>query len=184
MMKCELCPRRCSKDRSVSRGFCNSPSIAVISRAALHFWEEPCISGKRGSGTIFFNGCTLKCVYCQNSAISRSCENGEEVSARKLSDIIKRLEGEGAHNINFVNPTHYTHAIIDALEIYRPSIPILWNTGGYERTETIDSLRGVVDIYLPDYKYADRELAKNLSKADDAIISFYKEFHLNIPCYF
>lgn len=154
-------------NRKTFLGFCKSPNTAMVSRAALHFWEEPCISGKRGSGTIFFNGCTLRCVFCQNSEISRDCLNATPFDARGLADVIKSLEDKGAHNINFVNPTHYTNAIIEALELYKPSIPIVWNTGGYERTETIDKLEGIVDVYLPDYKYADSELARRYSGAED-----------------
>ncbi len=165
-MSCKLCPRECGADRRTAFGYCNSPESAVVARAALHFWEEPCISGKRGSGAIFFSGCSMRCVFCQNSRISRK-RAGREVSPKELAEIMRRLEGEGAHNINFVNPTHYVRPIISALEIYRPNIPVVYNTGGYDKEQTIDALNGICDIYLPDYKYADSSLAKMLSDAED-----------------
>lgn len=138
-----------------------------MARAALHFWEEPCISGKNGSGTIFFCGCSLRCVFCQNSDISRDASKGRRLSARELADTMKMLEEQGAHNINLVNPTHYAEAILSACELYRPKVPIVYNTGGYDSVDTLKRLEGLVDIYLPDYKYADAELAARLSGAKD-----------------
>lgn len=165
-MNCRQCPRSCGVDRSNALGYCRAPQQPVIARAALHYWEEPCISGKEGSGAIFFSGCVMRCVFCQNSSISRNA-TGKTVSAKDLAEIMRRLEGEGANNINFVNPTHYVHAIISALEIYRPNIPIVYNSGGYESKETIRSLKGICDVYLPDYKYADDDLAMKFSNVRD-----------------
>ncbi len=165
-MICEECPRNCGIDRSVGRGFCNSPETALVSRAEKHFWEEPPISGKNGAGTIFFSGCNMQCAYCQNMSISRGGV-GRPANARELSEIIRRLEGEGAHNIEFVTPTHYTGVIMNALDIYRPTVPVVYNCGGYEKKETVRKLEGYVDVYLPDMKYSDNRLAGELSKAPD-----------------
>ncbi|MGN0742217.1 MAG: radical SAM protein [Candidatus Fimadaptatus sp.] len=165
MAKCYLCPRMCGVDRSVARGFCGMGEAPVIARAALHRWEEPCISGTRGSGTVFFSGCTLRCIFCQNHAISRE-GLGVEVSEGYLRAAFERLIGEGAHNINLVTPTHFLPAILRALE--QPlSVPVVMNTGGYERVETLRRLEGRMDIYLPDLKYADDELGRRLSGAPD-----------------
>ena len=166
-MRCSICPRACGADRSDKTGFCRCPKEPVVARAALHFWEEPCISGKNGSGAIFFCGCSLRCVFCQNSDISRDASSGKRISTGELALIMKRLEEQGAHNINFVNPTHYADAIISTCKIYRPKIPIVYNSGGYDSVETLKKLEGIVDIYLPDYKYADNALAKRFSGADD-----------------
>ena len=155
--KCELCPRRCGayRDDSGSRGsWCGMPAAPVLARAALHRWEEPCISGTRGSGTIFFSGCILGCCFCQNDSISRG-RQGQAVTVERLADIFRELEAAGAHNINLVNPTHYADAVLAAAERYRPSIPFVYNSGGYERVETLRRLEGLIDIYLPDMKYAD-----------------------------
>ena len=165
MAKCYLCPRMCSVDRSVARGFCGMGEAPVIARAALHRWEEPCISGTRGSGTVFFSGCTLRCIFCQNHAISRE-GLGVEVSEDYLRAAFERLIGEGAHNINLVTPTHFLPAILRALE--QPlCVPVVMNTGGYERVETLRRLDGRMDVYLPDLKYADDELGRRLSGAPD-----------------
>lgn len=169
-MQCNNCPRICNTDREAALGFCGMPKEPVISRAALHFFEEPCISGTRGSGAIFFAGCCMSCVYCQNYAISNR-RTGRTITVRELAEHIRRLEGEGAHNINLVNPTHYTHAVIDALNIYMPAIPVVYNSGGYERKETIERLRGYIQIYLPDYKYYDNALALKYSGTDN-----YREY--------
>ena len=167
-MLCKQCPRSCGAERKdrISGGVCGAPALPKIARAELHFWEEPAISGKNGSGTIFFSGCPLKCVYCQNQQISRGGV-GEIVSVERLAGLIRALEEKGAHNINFVTPTHYAHAIKAALEIYRPQIPIVYNCGGYESVEALKELEGMVDIYLPDLKYSDNALAQNFSKAGD-----------------
>ena len=121
------------------------PDNPKIARAALHFWEEPCISGKNGSGTIFFSGCSLHCVFCQNSDISIK-NNGKIISEKDLAEIFKRLEYDGAHNINLVTPTHYVKSILNALDIYKPSIPVVYNSGGYENVETLKKLQGYIDI--------------------------------------
>lgn len=167
--RCSLCPRRCGvlrEDSIASSGVCGMPANPVLARAALHFGEEPCISGTAGSGTIFFSGCSLGCRFCQNAPISRD-RFGEIVSVNRLADIFKELEDAGAHNINLVNPTHYAAAIRQALELYKPGIPVVYNTGGYERTETLRSLEGLIDIYLPDLKYVHADLAAELSGAAD-----------------
>jgi len=167
-MRCNQCPRKCGAERLPEKngGICGAPELPKIARAALHFWEEPAISGKNGSGTIFFSGCPLKCIFCQNQQISRGGV-GEVISIEQLAKLMKGLEAQGAHNINFVTPTHYVHAIRSALELYRPRIPIVYNCGGYERAETLRTLDGLVDIYLPDLKYSDDVLSAELSGAKD-----------------
>ena len=141
-------------------------STPVVAKIMRHKWEEPIISGQNGSGAIFFSGCTLKCVYCQNSEISHHI-HGREYSVSELADLFKKVEDAGVHNINLVTPSHFVDSIIDALDIYKPSIPIVFNTGSYERVETLRRLAGYVDIYLPDLKYSDNNLAINLSRADN-----------------
>ena len=165
-MKCRLCPRRCNADREKLLGFCKSPMLPKVARADLHFWEEPPISGTKGSGTVFFSGCNLKCIYCQNYEVSRG-NIGKEISVFRLSEIFKELEDRGAHNINLVSPTHYAYAIIEALKIYRPKIPIIYNSSGYESVETLKMLENFVDIYLIDYKYTESEKAEEYSFAPD-----------------
>ena len=147
-------------------GFCTLPALPGICRADKHMWEEPDISGEKGSGTVFFSGCVLRCEFCQNSVISRqSC--GKTVNAQELAEIFRRLESEGVHNINLVSPTPYYPIITEALDIYRPAIPIVCNTSGYERVETLKKLEGYIDIYLPDFKYSSAEAAKKYSAAPD-----------------
>ena len=163
---CTLCPRNCRTDRTEKAGFCGERATARIARAALHMWEEPCISGKNGSGTVFFSGCSLKCVFCQNYAVSRS-EKGRSVTADELVGIYFDLVRQGAHNINLVTAAHFVPAVLDALALYRPSIPIVYNSSGYESVETLRMLEGAVDIYLPDYKYIDPNMAALLSGARD-----------------
>lgn len=165
-MICNACPRGCNVDREVSLGYCKSPEKFKLARASLHYWEEPCISGKNGSGAIFFSGCNLGCVFCQNYEISHGCK-GVEVSDDKLIDIMKRLVDEGANNINFVNPTHYALQLLRVLEKYKPPVPIVYNTSGYDSVETLKMLDGAVDIYLPDFKYIRPEKALKYSKAED-----------------
>ncbi len=170
MSLCELCPRRCKRDRTAGDlGFCGQGARMRIARAALHPYEEPCISGTRGSGTVFFVGCTLRCVFCQNRAISRSEAVGREIGEEELCQILLSLQEEGAHNINFVTPTHFTDSIIDALRAVkdRLTIPVVWNTSGYERVETLRRLEGLVDIYMPDFKYVTAELGERYSLAPD-----------------
>ena len=167
---CELCARKCVVDRTNGKiGFCKSTDIPKITRAALHFWEEPIISGTRGSGTIFFSGCSLGCVYCQNSRISRAAV-GRELNADDLAVEMLRLESEGAHNINFVTPTHFAPSIVESVNVARTrglSVPIVYNTGSYDTVKTIQNLEGIVDIYLPDLKYYRPESAEKLSFAKD-----------------
>ncbi len=152
MNKCSICPNDCKIDRDINFGACGQKNDVKIAKFYLHPFEEPIISGTNGSGTVFFSGCSLKCVFCQNFELSRS-SRGKTFSAHELSQIFKTLEDMGAHNINLVNPTHYTNQIIDALKIYRPKIPICWNTHGYETIETLEKLNDFVDIYLTDLKY-------------------------------
>lgn len=166
-MKCELCPRRCGVDRTVSRGYCGMSKEITAAKAMLHYWEEPCISGERGSGAVFFSGCVLKCAYCQNYDISTE-HKGKTISVERLADIFLELQRQGAQNINLVNPTHFVPQIINALEMAKEQgliLPIVCNSGGYERVETLRMLDGLVDIYLPDIKYFDDSLAKTLSDA-------------------
>lgn len=166
---CTLCPRRCGarRDSGAGKGRCGMGADAVVARAALHFWEEPCISGTHGSGAVFFTGCPLGCVYCQNYSISAEKAVGKRVSPQELSGIFRHLEEQGAHNINLVTPTHFIPAILEALSIRKPSIPIVYNCGGYETVETLKLLEGIVDIYLPDFKYIDPTLGEALSDAPD-----------------
>ncbi len=169
MFICNLCPRKCSverKENEYSKGFCGMPYNAVVARAALHFWEEPVISGKNGSGAVFFSGCTMRCIFCQNLEISHK-KYGKTVSQSEFIDIIKRLEEQGAENINLVNPTHFTAFIRDVLEKYKPSVPVVYNTGGFDSVESVKSLEGLVDIYLPDIKYFDGETAKKYSACEN-----------------
>lgn len=165
-MICNACPRGCNVDREVSLGYCKSPEKFKLARASLHYWEEPCISGKNGSGAIFFSGCNLGCVFCQNYETSHGCK-GVEVSDDKLIDIMKRLVDEGANNINFVNPTHYSLQLLRVLEKYKPPVPIVYNTSGYDSVETLKMFDRAVDIYLPDFKYIRPEKALKYSKAED-----------------
>ena len=166
VMLCNLCPRHCGVDRDVSQGYCMSPNIIKLARAALHFWEEPCISGTKGSGTVFFCGCNLRCVYCQNSEISGG-EAGIPMTDDEVMRTFDRLIEKGAHNLNLVTPTHYADSVARILEKYRSPVPIVYNCGGYESVETLKMLEGLVDIYLPDFKYADSALAAEYSHAPD-----------------
>lgn len=167
-MICNLCPRRCSANRNdiENNGFCEMPSLPKLARAGLHFWEEPCISGKNGSGTIFFSGCNLKCVYCQNFEISHK-NNGKTVPIERLAEIFKELEEQGAHNINLVNPSHYIGAIKKAISLYKPSIPIVYNSSGYDSIESVKSIVDDIDIFLVDIKYLTPQRAEKYSKAAD-----------------
>ncbi len=167
-MICSMCPRKCGAARGENKpgGRCASPSNMMIARADLHFWEEPAISGKNGSGTVFFAGCCLGCAYCQNHEISGG-GRGQSVSAERLAEIMRLLEERGAHNINLVTPTHYVHEIIRSLKLYKPSVPVIYNCGGYESVKAIKALEGLVDVFLPDMKYSERSLAEALSEAGD-----------------
>ena len=166
-MICTLCPRRCGAERTETEGhgFCGMPAGLRVARAALHLWEEPPLSGTRGSGTVFFSGCTLRCCYCQNREISAG-GFGRAVTTGRLREIFEELIAQGAHNINLVTPTHFLPWILPALEPKLP-VPVVYNCSGYESVETLRLLEGKVDVYLPDLKYADAALAARLSAAPD-----------------
>ena len=163
---CHLCPRACGVDRTRGqRGFCGMGSRLTAARAALHFWEEPPISGQKGSGAVFFSGCSLGCAFCQNDEISRG-RFGAELTTGRLREIFEALIAQGAHNINLVTPSHFLPSILPALTPKLP-VPVVYNCGGYEALETLQALEGKVDVYLPDLKYAEAELAARLSHAPD-----------------
>ena len=166
-MRCTLCPRNCGAERTAARGegFCGMPGGLRVARAMLHRWEEPPLSGTRGAGTVFFSGCTLRCCYCQNGSISAGGA-GKDISPERLREIFEELIAQGAHNIELVTPTHFLPWILPALEPELP-VPVVYNCGGYEKVETLKQLEGKVDIYLPDLKYADGEVAAALSGAED-----------------
>lgn len=170
LKSCNLCPRNCKVDRLNNKiGFCKATDKLKVARAALHFWEEPCISGEKGSGTVFFSNCTLRCVFCQNNDISQ-CSSGKEISIERLSEIFLELQDKGALNINLVTPTHYVPQIIEALKIAKNNgliIPIVYNSSGYENVETIKLLKGYIDVYLPDLKYYDNKYSIKYSNAKD-----------------
>ena len=168
-MKCSLCPRMCNVDREITTGYCGVKKTLRVARAALHFWEEPCISGEEGSGAVFFTGCNLRCVFCQNFQIARA-EQGKEITVERLSEIFLELQEQKANNINLVTATHYVPQVVEALKIAKERglhIPVVYNCGGYETVETLKLLEGLVDIYLPDFKYVDNHRAKRYSRAED-----------------
>lgn len=169
MSGCTLCPRECGANlgRENTKGYCGKRNRIRVARSALHFWEEPPLSGVRGSGTVFFTGCSLRCRYCQNADISRGESHGKDFTPAQLSALFFSLIEEGAHNINLVTPTHYADQIAEALTYKKLPVPVIYNCGGYEKTETLKSLEGLIDIYLPDFKYAEGELAGALSDAPD-----------------
>lgn len=171
MGNCYLCPRTCGADRASGKvGVCGMSDKIYVARTMLHKWEEPCISGERGAGAIFFSGCNLHCVYCQNAKISGgAC--GKETSALELERAILEFAESGASCIELVTPTHITHLLVPVLERVKPrlKIPTVWNSGGYERVETLASLDGLIDVYMPDFKYFSPELAKKLSFAEDYV---------------
>ena len=164
--KCCSCPRKCSVDRNRTTGFCRTGNTFRVARAALHYWEEPCISGESGSGTVFFSGCNLKCVYCQNYELSHGLF-GKDITDGRLLEIFSELIEKGANNINLVNPTHYAERLAELLRAHKPSVPVVYNTGGYETVETLEKLEGVVDIYLTDLKYYDSAVSQKYSSAAD-----------------
>lgn len=166
MEKCELCPRKCGVDRRKNKGFCRVSDKIALGRAGLHFWEEPCISGYGGSGAIFFSGCNMGCIFCQNMTLSRG-ETGKEITEKRLREIFYELIDEGADNINLVTPTHYVPEIVKALSAEKLPVPVVYNTSSYEEVSTLKMLDGLVDIYLPDLKYKDSSLSKALSNAPD-----------------
>lgn len=164
---CTLCPRQCKAVRQTEKGFgfCQMPDQPKLARAALHHWEEPPISGTKGAGTVFFSGCSLRCVYCQNESISQK-NFGQVVSISRLREIFEELILSGAHNIDLVNPTHFSHSIAQALN--EPlSVPVIWNSGGYDSVSTLQALEGKIQIYLPDFKYPDPQAAKDYSGAEE-----------------
>lgn len=170
LMDCTLCPRECHVDRTKGEyGYCKVTQELVVARAALHLWEEPCISGEEGSGTVFFSGCAMGCVYCQNYNIARGIA-GKKITVERLAEIFLELQNKGANNINLVTPSHYVLQIIDALELARIRglrIPIVYNSSGYEKAQTLRRLEGYVDIYLPDFKYMDPKPAIKYSNCCD-----------------
>lgn len=169
-MICNLCPRKCNACRTEHQGngFCGAGTLPVVARVAPHFGEEPCISGTKGSGTVFFSGCTLKCVFCQNYEISDG-HKGRAITPKELADCYKRIEEQGVHNINLVTADHYVTAVAESLDIYKPSIPVVYNCSGYTSPKTLSILDGLVDIYLPDFKYSDDALAIKYSSAPNYV---------------
>ena len=168
MNACHLCPRDCGAQRGeeAGGGYCGMGTLATVARAAPHFWEEPCVSGIYGCGAVFFSGCTLHCIYCQNYTISR-LNQGKSLSVRALADVLMRLEDEGVHTVELVTGTQYVPAILEALALYRPRLPLIWNTSGYETMETLRMLEGVVDVYLPDLKHVSSRLSALCAGAPD-----------------
>lgn len=164
--ECNNCPRKCGQLRKTAKGYCQIGDQIVVALASVHHGEEPIISGTKGSGTIFFSGCNMRCVFCQNYGISHH-NWGKPIDAKRLSEIFRQLESKGVHNINLVSPSIYVDQIIDALNIYRPNIPIVYNTNGYDSVESIEKLKGYVDIFLTDLKYTDDNLAKTYSDTPD-----------------
>ena len=161
---CNLCPRNCNIDRTKNLGFCKMPDSIYVARAALHFWEEPCISGTEGSGTVFFSGCNLRCVYCQNHDIAHECF-GKEITVQNLSDIFLNLQSQNANNINLVTPTHYIHKIVPALKQAKQQglkIPVVYNSSGYEKTETLLTLKNTVEVVSADVDSAKRDIFTDL----------------------
>lgn len=185
---CELCPRKCHINRNTTKGICSNTSTLKVARSALHYFEEPSISGTNGSGTIFFSGCNLKCCYCQNKEISND-NFGINISVERLSELMLELQAKKASNINLVTPTHFVPSIIEAIKLARKkglSIPIVYNTSGYESVATIKQLAGYVDIYLTDFKYFDNKLGEDLSKVKNyfeiaslALEEMYKQVGIN-----
>ena len=168
-LNCTLCPRACGADRTVSHGFCKESSVLRAARASLHMWEEPPLSGKTGSGTVFFSGCNLGCVFCQNHEIAHE-NKGKEISPERLSEIFLELQEKGAANINLVTAVHFVPHVIRALDIAKINglhIPVVYNSSGYESVDTLKRLSGYIDVYLPDYKYRDSDLARRFSGAYD-----------------
>lgn len=164
-IKCTQCPLSCGAQRNISAGACGVKGLK-IAKYYLHPFEEPPISFKKGSGCVFFCGCSLKCVFCQNYELSRNAR-GKEITEKELADVFKRLEDDGAENINLVNPTHYLRHIMGAIEIYKPNIPIVWNTHGYERAETLRAAAQFTDIWLPDLKFIDPVLSERYTGKKD-----------------
>ena len=169
-MKCNLCPRKCNINRKLTAGFCGMKDEIIIRKVMIHKHEEPILTSKSdsGSGAIFFAGCNLKCVYCQNYDVSHS-STGLKVTTQELANLFKQLELNGAGNIDLVSPTHFSDQIVAALKIYKPKVPVIWNSSGYESPETIEKLNGLIDIYLTDFKYAENHSALKYSKASNYV---------------
>ena len=167
-MNCTLCPRRCGALRTTDggQGFCQLPETMLIARIQPHLWEEPPISGNRGTGAVFFSGCTLRCAYCQNGDISHR-NAGKPFTPAELADSLRRLVDAGMHTISFITATPYVHQILEALALYRPPVPLVWNTSGYESVETLRLLEGVIDVYLPDLKHRSEAMGRLCAKAPD-----------------
>ena len=163
---CNACPRHCGVDRTRKTGVCGVNESFFAARAATHFWEEPCISGTKGSGTVFFSGCNLRCVFCQNYEVSHGCF-GKEISDKRLCEIFDALIAQGAHNLNLVNPTHYAERLARVLRDYRSPVPVVYNSSGYEAVETLKKLEGLVDVYLPDFKFSRPDRALQYAGAAD-----------------
>ncbi len=165
--KCRICPRNCNIDRNITKGYCKAGSLPRVAKAFLHMWEEPCISGTKGSGTVFFSGCNLRCIYCQNSKISHG-NFGKEISIEHLAELFLSLQSKGAHNINLVNPTHYVRQIRESLTYAGGlKVPVVYNSNGYESRETLQVMEGFADIYLPDFKYLNNETGRKYSNVDN-----------------
>lgn len=177
-MICNLCPRKCGAVRTAhsGNGFCKMGELPVVARVAPHYGEEPCISGTKGSGTVFFSGCTMRCVYCQNYEISNE-DGGRTITPERLAECYKELEDKGVHNINLVTADHFAHAVVKSLEIYKPRIPIVYNCSGYTSPKTLSMLDGLVDIYLPDFKYAYDFLAVKYSSAPNYVNTAVAAIH-------
>ncbi len=165
-MLCDLCPNRCGIDRSSKFGRCGVGEKPIIAKYYLHKFEEPCISGANGSGTVFFCGCSLRCVFCQNYELSR-VKRGKEISVNELADIMKTLETSGATNVNLVTPTHYVHKIKEAVEIYKPNVPIVYNTHGYETEYSLNTANSFSDVYLPDLKFYSPDVSERYTGKRD-----------------
>lgn len=188
-MICDICPRKCGAIRTehVGKGFCQAGTLPVVARIAPHYGEEPCISGTKGSGTVFFSGCTMRCKFCQNYEIS-SQPKGMTMTPDMLAECYKELEKEGVHNINLVTADHFAPAVVESLKIYRPSVPVVYNCSGYTSPKILSMLNGLVDIYLPDFKYSSDKLAVKLSSAPDYVntaLAAIKEmiFQVGLPEY-
>lgn len=182
-LKCEICPRRCGIERNKTSGFCGMRELPMAAKASLHPYEEPILSGSRGSGAIFFSGCNLKCCYCQNYSISRG-EVGKIITVERLSEIYLDLQDKGAHNINLVNPTLFTDSIIESIKAVKQkiTIPFVWNSSGYERVESLRKLEGLIEVFLPDLKYVSTRLSALYSGAGDyfkyasqALLEMYRQ---------
>ncbi len=167
-MICNICPRNCNAERNenIGKGFCKMPHSPVLARADIHNWEEPCISGESGTGAIFFSGCSLKCRFCQNYPISHE-NKGKQITTARLVEIIKELENKGVHTIDFVNPTHFSHIVVETLRAYKPKIPVVYNSSGYDSVDTLKKLEGLVDVYLPDFKYFSSEKSQKYAQCPD-----------------